>query len=336
MSNLQNDPETRRTLDDFQRLLRQKSKQERLALLQQARDEALADELEEAREASAREAAALREALSRDSPRELTLRAREQAKSAALLLILLFLVLWLFATAIGRPDIIRLPGAQPSAPVLQPKLGDAAGDFRVTSANPNDPANMPGIGSLDQPAPAISGVFSDYYNQNGGERIFGRPLSPEREINGRRYQWFERARLEEWPEYAGTRYGIQGGLLGREFTEGRDFPTQTFFVSQPDMRYFAETGHGVSGRFLQFWYDAGGLDILGYPISEQIQEVLPDKQLYTVQYFERGRIEYHPADAPPFDMQVGLLGRDLYLNDSTPNIVPPPQPTPVPLPAPVQ
>ena len=46
--------------------------------------------------------------------------------------------------------------------------------------------------------------------------------------------------------------------------------------------------------------------------------------------------DHSPPDAPPFDMQVGLLGRDLYLNDSTRNIVPPPQPTPVPLPAPVQ
>jgi hypothetical protein len=335
MSNPQSDPETRRTLDDFQRLLRQKSREERAALLQQARDEALADELEESRAASAREAAALREALSRDDPRELAMRARDQAKSAALLLIMLFLVLWLLAAASGRPDIIRLPGAQPASENLEPVLSNDSG-ARVTNTNPNDPANMPGIGSLDQPAPAISLAFLDYYNNNGGERVFGRALSPELQANGRRYQWFERARLEEWPEYAGTPYVVQSGLLGREFTKNRPFPSQTYFVGQTDLRYFAETGHGVEGRFLQFWYDAGGLDILGYPISDQLQEVLPDKQVHTVQYFERGRIEEHSTDNPPFDMQIGLLGRDLYLNNSTPTFAMPPAPTPVPMPAAVR
>jgi hypothetical protein len=74
------------------------------------------------------------------------------------------------------------------------------------------------------------------------------------------------------------------------------------------------------------------MTVLGYPISDQVQEMLPDKQIYTVQYFERGRIEYHPQQAgTPFEMQLGLLGRALYLNDSKPNIIRPAQPTPVPM-----
>lgn len=221
MSNtFQNDPETRKTLDEFQRMLRQKSRQERAELLRQASDDALADELEEQREINEREAAALREALSRDNPEEMALRAREQAKSAALLLIMLFLILWLIAAATGRNDILRLPGAVPVSQPLQPRLGDNAGDFSVTSARTTgDSTNMPGIGSLNGDTPQISSAFLDYYNAHGGQRIFGAPISPEMENNGRRYQWFERARLEAWPEYAGTPYEVQGGLLGSEFTK---------------------------------------------------------------------------------------------------------------------
>jgi hypothetical protein len=322
MSNTsQNDPETKRTVEDFKRMLRQKSHEEREALLRQARDEALAEELEEVREVNAREAAALREALSQTNPRDERIAARDQAKSVALLLLMLLLILWLIAAATGRSDILRLPGAQPATQPIQPRLGEAGdtGVFEVSNAQ--NTTNMPGIGSLDRAVPAISPYFIDYYNQNGGERIFGRPVSEAMNSNGRWYQWFERGRLEQWPEYAGTRYAVQGGLVGREFTTGYNFPSQPYFVSQQDARYFPETGHGVYGRFLQFWYDAGGLDILGYPISEQIQEVLPDKQIHTVQYFERGRVEYHPEQAPPQDMELGLLGRGLFLHDATPNIV---------------
>ena len=57
-------------VDEFTRLLRQKSKEEREALLGQARDEALAEELAEAREQSEREAAALREELAYDPTKE--------------------------------------------------------------------------------------------------------------------------------------------------------------------------------------------------------------------------------------------------------------------------
>jgi hypothetical protein len=37
--------------------------------------------------------------------------------------------------------------------------------------------------------------------------------------------------------------------------------------------------------------------IYGFPISEEFQEVNPDTGLvYTVQYFERQRFEWHPGE----------------------------------------
>jgi hypothetical protein len=79
--------------------------------------------------------------------------------------------------------------------------------------------------------------------------------------------------------------------------------------------YFAETRHSLGGRFLAYWQATGGLPVYGYPLSEEVPEVNPrNGQTYTVQYFERNRIEYHPENAgSPFEMQQGLLGGDLLL-----------------------
>jgi hypothetical protein len=73
---------------------------------------------------------------------------------------------------------------------------------------------------------AIANGFKAYWEQNGGLRSFGLPITPElREINpadGREYtvQYFERARFEWHPEHAGTPHEIQLGLLGNQFLAG--------------------------------------------------------------------------------------------------------------------
>ena len=326
----------RKAIRQASRRLDQKSEAERRALIQQAVEQALAEELAEKRAESEREAAEIRDELVRDRGEEDALRARRTAPSTILLLLMLLLILLLIATATGRINILRFSGARPPSetqPTLQPRIqgsGDLNSQVAVAGRNSGE---IPAIGSLNVPAPEVGARFRDYYDQHGGERMFGRPISPQMVVNGRTIQWFERARLEEWPEYAGTPYEIQGGLVGYQFTKGITFPKQTYFVSRPGLRYFAETGHGVRDRFLQFWEQNGGLDILGYPISDELQELLPDRQIHTVQYFERGRMEYHPQNAgTPFEVQLGLLGRALYLNDGEPNIIQPPKPTPVPLP----
>lgn len=69
-------------------------------------------------------------------------------------------------------------------------------------------------------------------------------------------------------------------------------------------RYFAASGHKISGDFLRYFDGHGGLKIFGYPITEEIQE-----NGKTVQYFERSRFEENPAatDAD-WEVQLGLLG----------------------------
>src|SRR5262245_44139850 len=61
--------------------------------------------------------------------------------------------------------------------------------------------------------------------------------------------------------------------------------------------------------FLSLW-QLGGIELFGYPISPELREVsLDDGQTYTVQYFERVRLELHPAASPL--VQIGRLGAEL-------------------------
>ncbi|RLT23222.1 MAG: hypothetical protein DWI30_04115 [Chloroflexi bacterium] len=92
----------------------------------------------------------------------------------------------------------------------------------VPVPNPND-------GSFDtvtqhtlrnNPAP-----FADFFRQNGGLKVFGRPLSEQfQEVNkadGKRYwvQYFERQRMEWHPDEPNPQYRILLGLLGSEYRD---------------------------------------------------------------------------------------------------------------------
>ncbi len=72
---------------------------------------------------------------------------------------------------------------------------------------------------------------------------------------------------------------------------------------------FQETGFCVRGRFLDYWTANGGLARNGFPLTEERQELLEDGNTYTVQYFERVRLELHPENAAPYDVLLGQFGR---------------------------
>ena len=75
---------------------------------------------------------------------------------------------------------------------------------------------------------------------------------------------------------------------------------------------FAETGFCARGRFLAYWTANGGLTINGFPLSDERRETLEDGNEYTVQYFERARLEYHPENLAPYDVLLGQFGRRIY------------------------
>ena len=80
--------------------------------------------------------------------------------------------------------------------------------------------------------------------------------------------------------------------------------------AQSAQRCFAETGFCMGGRIRQFWEQNGGLPVFGYPITPQQSEQIEGHSV-TAQWFERARLELHPQNPRPYDVQLGRLGADL-------------------------
>lgn len=246
-------------------------------------------------------------------------------------LILLLLLLFLMAVADRLPSLGGSTSSATSAIAaarqsrLEPKLAGP-----VATAIAPSGSTIEGVQGIHSD---ISELFAPFYAAKDGVRVFGLPISPLLEQNGRQVQWFERARLEYRPEYRGTPFEVEPALLGLELTGDRQFPTQAFFTSRPGLRYFPETGHGVGDQFLDYWDAHGGLAMFGYPISDVVLEVLPETgQSHSVQYFQRARFELHTRPDGTQEVMLGLLGRALYLQEGAAQAGAVAAPTSVPIP----
>lgn len=158
-----------------------------------------------------------------------------------------------------------------------------------------------------------------------------------------RVQYFERAVLEEHPEYYGTPHYILGRLMGNELLKGREGEVAFQPVADTgNAQYDGATRHTLGNEpapFRRFWQANGGLAVFGHPTSEQFQEVnRADGQVYWVQYFERQRMEWHPDESnPQYQVLLGLLGneyRDAYHAGAAPFAPELPATLPSPTPAP--
>ncbi len=99
------------------------------------------------------------------------------------------------------------------------------------------------------------------------------------------------------------------GLVAALWLVGVNRPTRG------TVEYFPETGHNLKGEFLNFFRAHGGLEIFGYPITEEFME---DGLL--VQYFQRTRFELHSGSPAERRVQLGLLAE--WMGKSTPPIDP--------------
>ena len=52
----------------------------------------------------------------------------------------------------------------------------------------------------------------------------------------------------------------------------------------PPSQYFPETGHSISGRFLEYWRTNGGLAVFGYPLTDERNEGERKVQYFAVSY----------------------------------------------------
>ncbi|MCY3913318.1 MAG: hypothetical protein OXG43_08730 [Chloroflexi bacterium] len=153
-----------------------------------------------------------------------------------------------------------------------------------------------------QAAIAVDPLFLGFYERMGGAEVFGEPLTGRYELDGRQVQLFENFLLEHWPEHSGTDYDVQPGLLGVKVSGNRYFGQAQPLRDSSQIIYVPETRQSLRLGFLSFWRDRGGVDLFGYPVSE---EVVDDG--ITAQWFQRGKLTY-AADRTP-EIQIADLGR---------------------------
>ncbi len=175
----------------------------------------------------------------------------------------------------------------------------------------SSPAKDPAIKFFDVTGHNVAPPFLEFFKAHGDLTVFGYPRTEAIQEDGMTVQYFQRARFELHPD-APKGFQVQLTLLGDALTAARrPFPQAQPFTSSRDHVFFPQTGHGLHFGFLKFFNTYGGLDAFGYPISEELQEANNDGsgRVYTVQYFQRARFEYHPEHAgTQYEVELGLLG----------------------------
>jgi len=76
--------------------------------------------------------------------------------------------------------------------------------------------------------------------------------------------------------------------------------------AQSDVRYFPETQHTLRGAFRVFWEANGGVEIFGFPITEEFTG--PNGRI--TQWFERARFELAQGGSTPV-VELGNLGLEI-------------------------
>ena len=177
-----------------------------------------------------------------------------------------------------------------------------------------DPDFVPRKAYFPETGHHLSGDMLDVWMERGDFSIYGFPITDPISENGRIVQYFERARLELWPENRENHpdWVVQGTLLGTWKSEqvsdrGAFLP---LILEQYDPEdgfyYFKETRHTLANGFKEYWDENGGVAVFGFPISEEFEE-----GGFIVQYFERARFEWHPDNAgTPYEILLGHLGRE--------------------------
>ena len=202
--------------------------------------------------------------------------------------------------------------AQPLIPVIPPRAAPP-----TASVPPPAGALPPDTLYLAQTGHYVSDAFLTYWRDGGGGRRFGFPLSERYEELGadgvrRPVQLFEKARFElhtaagSNPLGGDARATVELGLLGRELLGARDYPPVAHFATTPQREYIAATGHSLGLGFRDFWHANDGPRLLGWPISEELPS-----GARTVQWFERGRLEFDPAAPAGARVSMSSLGTTL-------------------------
>lgn len=161
------------------------------------------------------------------------------------------------------------------------------------------------------------GIFRSFWESNGDLFVFGYPITEEyvSPTTGNLIQYFERSRFE-LKILNGQSY-VELGKLGLEVTAGRTFPKAQPIQNTAQKRYIPQSQYIIKYGFKEIWEKHGADRIFGLPISNELEEIMPDGEKRTVQYFERARFEYWPELMPGQRVVISTLGRLLAPSDMT-------------------
>jgi len=176
------------------------------------------------------------------------------------------------------------------------------------------PATAPSIKEGTSSLAALA--FQLFIARNSAALNFGNSTSPMFTVvdTGVVGQYFSNAILEYHPEYSGTPYTVELTRVGVALAEARGLlqspsfqPLAADTQSDSNCWFVAATRHRLCAGFRNYWRSQGlelgdpgtsyreSLALFGYPISEEFTDPTSGR---TVQYFERGIMEYDPVQAP--------------------------------------
>jgi hypothetical protein len=147
---------------------------------------------------------------------------------------------------------------------------------------------------------AVAPEFQLFYDNNGGARIFGFPISnliddPE---SGRMVQYFQHLRLEHDPA---SQVPVVTPF-GEDYAPDPDKQEPANPSGNGPGRTFPETGYSVHDEFLTFYEANNGELLFGPPITPQLNEGGA-----LVQYFRNAQLEWNPNAPPDLRVQVASL-----------------------------
>ncbi len=155
------------------------------------------------------------------------------------------------------------------------------------------------VSYFEETGHTVQGEFLHFFEMFGGVDSLGYPLTEEIVVDGWTVQYFTKGRLERHPENEAA-YRVTVGWLGDLLHRRRPPipPVNIPPASDPNRRYFPETGHTVSGDFLLYFNAYGGKVRFGWPISEPF---LLEGRL--TQDFQSARFFWTPGLEPPVTLE---------------------------------
>lgn len=155
------------------------------------------------------------------------------------------------------------------------RLGDLTAGPSKNRSSVFDPSGEPTGDEFEETGHAVGDSFRLYWEQHGGVRIFGFPISREFEANGSLYQYFERAILEYNPENYGS-WQIGQPLLGMDAAQADGVDTsaqqQDSTVTVYNESLFGQGGAGSDEKVVYLTFDDGPNPTFTPQVLDLLQE----------------------------------------------------------------